>query len=259
MSHINDTPTDAVFRALADPRRRQILDLVKGQPGANLTTLADRFAVTRFAIMKHLRVLEAANLVVRRREGRSTRFYLNAIPIQTLYDRWMSRYDTRWASALTSLKSRLEEDAMIETGLKHVYVLYLRTTAEKLWEAITRPELTRLYYHGTEVESDFQVGSRIDYMHEKDGQRVSALTGEILEVEPGRRLVHTFSFPSNDDAPTTVTYEIEPAKDTVKLTVVHEGFAGRTRTYESTSDGWWPIVNGIKTLLETGEPLSLAS
>jgi DNA-binding transcriptional ArsR family regulator/uncharacterized protein YndB with AHSA1/START domain len=251
--------TDSVFRALADPSRRRMLDLLKAEPGMNVSELADRFAFTRFAVMKHLRILEAASLVVRRRDGRNKRLYLNAVPIQILYDRWISRYSARWASSLTELKYRLEEEAtMAKPDLRQVYVMFIRTTPAKLWQAITSAERTRQYFYDTEVESDWRVGSPIRYWLTQDGQRSVAVSGKILEIEPEKKLVHSFRFESNEDAPSRVTYEIEPAgKDTVKLTLVHDGFEGETKTYQETSQGWWPVVSGLKTLLETGDPLRL--
>lgn len=102
--------TDAVWKALANPVRRRMLDLLYEGP---LTTgdLAERFTeLSRFAVMQHLRVLTEAELVVAVREGRQRYNYLNAIPIQQVYDRWVSRYMQPWTSALTSLKAELEEN-----------------------------------------------------------------------------------------------------------------------------------------------------
>jgi DNA-binding transcriptional ArsR family regulator len=258
---MNDSiSTDAVFRALADPSRRQILDLLKARPGMNVSDLTEHFEFSRFAVMKHLRVLEEASLVVRRRDGKSKRLYLNAIPIQTIYDRWISQYSARWASSLTSLKYRLEEEStMVKTDLEQVYVMFIRTSPARLWNAITSAELTKHYFHDSEVESDWKVGSRIDYYRVKDGERSSALTGEILEIELEKKLVHSFDFPGNDDPVTRVSYEIEEiAEGTVKLTLVHDGFEEENETYKGTSEGWWPIVNGLKTYLETGSPLRMS-
>jgi uncharacterized protein YndB with AHSA1/START domain len=147
---------------------------------------------------------------------------------------------------------------MTQTKLQQVYVLYIRTTPEKLWDALVKPELTRRYFYGTEIKSDLEVGSSLDYFMKDDkGETVSALSGEIIEIVPQRKLVHTFSFPSNEDKPSRAAYEIEPVGDgkMVKLTVTHDEFEGETRTYQETSGGWPIILNSLKTLLETGEPL----
>ena len=252
-------PTDAVFRALADPSRRRILDLVKATPGLTVGRLGERFEFSRFAVMRHLKILEGVGLVVPRREGKTKRLYINAVPIQTIYDRWISQYSALWASRLTSLKYELEgEDQPMPAvaQLQHVHVVHIRTTPEQLWGALTRPELTRKYFHGTDVVTDWKVGSKIEYLlPEKDGKKDVAITGKVLEFTPHRRIVHTFSFPSTGDDPTKVTYEIEPVGDMVKLTMTHEGFAGETKTYQGITKGWAPIFDGLKSLLETGKAL----
>ena len=252
--------SDAVFRALADPSRRRILDLLKARPGLTVGELGERFAFSRFAVMKHLKILERVGLVVPRREGKSKRLYLNAVPIQTIYDRWISQYSALWASRLTTLKYELEgEDQPMPAvaQLQHVHVVHIRTTPEKLWEAITSPEFTRQYFHGSDVVTDWKVGSKIEYLvPSKDGAKQTAITGKVLEFTPHRRLAHTFSFPSNGDDPTKVTYELEPIGDMVKLTMTHEGFTGETETYRGISTGWAPVFDGLKSLLETGQALS---
>jgi uncharacterized protein YndB with AHSA1/START domain len=252
---------DAVFRALADPSRRRILDLIKARPGMPVGELGEHFEFSRFAVMKHLRILERVGLIVPRRVGRTKQLYVNAVPIQTIYDRWISRYSAVWASRLTTLKYELEgeEDRKMQaTQLQYVQVVYIRTTPQKLWEAITRPELTRKYFHHTDFTSDLRVGSSVEYLlPEKDGKREAAIRGTILEVEPPRRLVHTFSFPSHQDEPTRVTYQLEPMGEVVKLTLTHEGFDGETKTYKGITQGWAPILDSLKSLMETGKPLEL--
>ena len=135
---------------------------------------------------------------------------------------------------------------------------YIRTSADKLWDALTRPEMTKQYMHKMEVTGDFSVGSKLNYIvTEEDGSRRPALTAKILECEPGKRLVHSFEFPRMEDEPTQVTYDIEPMGDVVKLTVIHEGFDAETETYNMVQQGWPPILSGLKTLLETGTALNV--
>jgi len=259
----NDTSTgqpttlDAVFKALADPSRRRMLDLLRARPGMTVGQLGEHFEFSRFAVMKHLRILEGVDLVVARREGRSKRLYLNPIPIQTIHDRWLSRYAAQWAASLTSLKYTLEGEEGLMTTLQHVFVSYIRTTPERLWATLTDPERTPLYHHGTRVRSEFVAGSPIEYLLTVDGETYAAVVGEVVEADPGRKLVHTFAFSRLDDAPTRVTYEIEALGEAVKLTVLHEGFDGETETYRETADGWPPLLSGLKTLVETGRPLDL--
>jgi uncharacterized protein YndB with AHSA1/START domain/predicted transcriptional regulator len=256
---MKEPASDAVFRTLADPSRRRMLDLLKARPGLTVGELGEYFEFSRFAVMKHLRILERNGLVVPRREGKTKRLYLNAVPIQMIYDRWISQYSALWASQLTSLKYELEGEDQPMTAavaqLQHVHVVHIRTTPEKLWAAITRPEFTRQYYHGTDITSDWKVGSKIEYLLPKDGKMEVAVTGKVLEFAPHRRLAHTFSFPSTGDEPTKVTYDLEPIGEMVKLTMTHEGFAGETKTYRGIKGGWGPIFDGLKSLLETGKAL----
>jgi uncharacterized protein YndB with AHSA1/START domain/DNA-binding transcriptional ArsR family regulator len=255
----NDYDLDSVFRALADPSRRRMLDLLKSRPGTTVGELDREFDFTRFALMKHLRVLEDVGLVVGKREGKTKRLYLNAVPIQTIHDRWISRYSALWAAQLTSLKYQLEgEDQAMPaaTQVQHVHVVHIRTTPERLWDALTRPEHSRQYYYGTEIVSDLTVGSSLEYHKIKpDGGRETLVRGKVLEADPPRRLVHSFSFTKMGDEPTRVTYELEPMGDLVKLTLTHEGFDGETETYKMVRGGWGPIFDGLKTYLETGRPL----
>src|SRR5688500_17408248 len=103
---------DPVFKALADPTRRGLLDELFRQDGQTLSALEGRVEMTRFGVMKHLRVLEEAGLVATRRRGREKLHFLNPVPIRLIHDRWVSKYAEPWAAALTQLKRRLEEDTM---------------------------------------------------------------------------------------------------------------------------------------------------
>src|SRR5437867_12170438 len=134
---------DAVFKALADPTRRSLLDELFSEDGQTLGALEGKLPMTRFGVMKHLKVLEEAGLVVTRRRGREKLHFLNPVPIRLVHDRWVSKYAEPWASALSDLKHDLEEDKM-----EKVFEIYIKTTPERLWEAITNPELRRKYSFG---------------------------------------------------------------------------------------------------------------
>src|SRR6202048_4761329 len=134
---------DAVFRALADPTRRSLLDELFKHDGQTLGALEERLPMTRFGVMKHLRVLEEAGLVVTRRRGREKLHFLNAVPIRLIHDRWVSKYAEPWAATLTGLKRTLEEDVM-----EKVFEIYIKTTPERLWQAITDSDLRRKYNFG---------------------------------------------------------------------------------------------------------------
>ncbi|HWC65830.1 MAG TPA: helix-turn-helix domain-containing protein, partial [Thermoanaerobaculia bacterium] len=178
---------DRVFRALADPARRLLLDLLFERDGQSLSELEAAFGtMTRFGVMKHLRVLEDAGLVVPRREGRRKLHHLNPVPIRLIHDRWIDKYTEPWAATLSRLKNDLEEKTM-----EKVFEIYVKTTPERLWEAITSPEMRSKYTFGVRVESDGKPGSA--YRGTAGGATVAPglaiLEGENLEVDPPRRLV----------------------------------------------------------------------
>jgi DNA-binding transcriptional ArsR family regulator len=102
---------DAVFRALSDPSRRLLLDLLFERDGRTLTELDAELEMTRFGVMKHLKVLEQAGLVVARKQGREKLHFLNPVPIRQIHDRWIDKYTERQVSALLDLKNELEETA----------------------------------------------------------------------------------------------------------------------------------------------------
>ena len=101
---------DAVFKALADPTRRQLLDELFKEDGQTLTELEGRLPMTRFGVMKHLKVLEEAHLITTRKRGREKLHFLNPVPIRLVHDRWVSKYAEPWAATLSGLKRRLEDE-----------------------------------------------------------------------------------------------------------------------------------------------------
>src|SRR6476619_5498618 len=145
---------DAVFRALADPTRRSLLDQLFRQDGQTLSALERRLPMTRFGVMKHLRVLQEAGLVTTKRRGREKLHFLNPVPIRLVHDRWVSKYAEPWAATLSELKKGIEEDAM-----EKVFEIYIKTTPERLWEAITNPEQRAKYTFGIKIQTDGGPGS----------------------------------------------------------------------------------------------------
>ena len=244
---------DEVFKALADPNRRLLLDRLFDADGQTLGGLAANLPMTRFGAAKHLRVLETAGLVSTRKLGRQKLHYLNPVPIQLIHRRWVSKYAEPWAQALGSIKQELEE--RMEKP-KHVYEVYIKTSPEQLWRALTDGEMTRTYFYESAVESDWKPGSNLTYRG-PDGHET--LSGEVIEIQPPKRLVTTFKFPSNNDRPSRVTWEIEQLGEACKLTLVHDDFDGETETYKGVGPGWSPVLSSLKTLLETGKPLAIAA
>ncbi|HEX8084159.1 MAG TPA: metalloregulator ArsR/SmtB family transcription factor [Solirubrobacteraceae bacterium] len=249
---------DEVFKALADPSRRALLDALFESDGQSLSALEARLPMTRFGVAKHLKVLEAAGLVTSRKAGRERLHHLNPIPLQQIQERWVNKYAERWSQALIGLKTALEEETVSDNGT-HVYELYIRTTPERLWQAITSGEDTSRYYFGSPVSSNWTPGSRFEMTAPHDPQTIW-VDGEVLEVDPPRRLVQSFTAHWDEEmdqqAPSRVTWEIEPQGDACRLRVTHEGLSAAAA--QQVSGGWPQILSGLKTLLETGEPLALA-
>src|SRR5687768_14925050 len=242
---------DDVFRALADPTRRSLLDELFRQDGQTLSALEERLPMSRFGVMKHLKVLEQAGLVVPRRRGREKLHFLNPVPIRLVHDRWVSKYAEPWAAALSDLKSRLEEHTM-----EKVFEIYIKTTPERLWQAITDPEQRAVYNFGARQETDWRVGSRYEMTHPAAGVLLGE--GENLEVDPPRRLVQSFTALWSEEAKaegvSRVTWEIEPVGDSCRVTVTHDEL--REGANAELYGGWPMILSGLKTLLETGEKLT---
>lgn len=254
---------DAVFKALSDPSRRRLLDKLFRRDGQSLGELEEHLPeMTRFGVMKHLRVLEQAGLVTTRKVGREKLHYLNPVPIRRIFERWTSKYAKPFTRALVDLRTRLEEgdDDMKESGPKHVYEIYIRTTPERLWRAITDPAFVRQYFYDQRVESTWEAGARYEHRAPDGTVRIE---GRIVEVEPPYRLVQTFACPAKpetkSDRPSRVTWLIEKRGEACKLTLIHDDFDGETATWKSVGPGWNPVLSGLKTLLETGKPLALGA
>ena len=258
---------DEVFRALADPSRRQLLDRLNQRNGQTLRELCAGLHMARQSVSKHLAVLEAANLVTTVRRGREKLHYLNAAPIEEIGERWITHYERERVRALADLKRALEEDPM--EAPTFVYTTYIRTTPERLWQALTEPAFTQRYW-GVTFETDWKPGSAMTW--QQRGSTSSDPGQVVLEAEPHRRLSytwHTFtpeladSIHLSDEAHeriaaeprSKVTFEIEPLDELVKLTVVHDGFQPGSVVASMVSAGWPRVLSDLKTLLETGETL----
>lgn len=246
---------EPAFRALADPHRRTLLDRLREKDGQALGELEAALPqMTRFGVMKHLRVLEDAHLVTTRRDGRRKLHFLNPIPIRLIADRWISRYAAPLVNQMADVKHHLEATTPMSAP-KHVYEVYIAATPERVWQALTDSELTKQYYYDNTVESDWKPGSPLVYRN-PDG--TAAIECEIVEADPPRKLVHSFFFPGTDESPSRCTWSIEPRGAASLLTLTHDEFDGETSTFKSVAHGWVPILSGLKTLLETGKPLEIS-
>ena len=241
---------ELVFRALADGTRRALLDELFARDGQPLVSLTARHDMTRIAVAKHLKILEDAGLVVSRRRGREKLHYLNVVPIRLVHDRWVSKYTEPWAAGLVGLKRELEDQ------MEKVFEIYIRTTPEQLWEAITDPVMRTKYQFGASVESDWTAGSPYRVGHPASERPL--IEGENLVVERPSRLVQTMQAlwgPDAERAGTSrVTWEIEPVGDSCRLTVVHDQLPPDAPA--ELYGGWPMILSGLKTWLETGRTLT---
>ena len=253
---------DEVFKALADPSRRLLLDSLNVRNGQNLQELCAGLSMARQSVSKHLAVLEAANLVTTRWRGREKLHYLNAEPINAIADRWINQYDRARVQTLADLKTALETESMT-TGAEFVYTTYIRSTPERVWQAITDPAFSRRYM-GHSMVSDWTKGST--YVWDQDGLAIEHPDQVILESEPYRRLAFTFhtfvpeltSVGLDEDTiakaaserRSRVSFDIEPEGDMVKLTVIHDDFEPDSTVLGLISGGWPRKLSNLKTALE---------
>src|SRR6478752_4047467 len=177
---------DEVFKALADPTRRELLDRLRERDGQSLSALEEGLPMSRFGVMKHLKVLEGAGLVTTQKRGREKLHFLNPVPIRLIHDRWVSKYAEPWASALSELKTEIGGRAMSEEqaytvvggrGAMTVFEIYIKTTPERLWEAITSEQMRKRYSFGVGTASEWTPGS--EYRSEVPG---------VIEIAAGKNL-----------------------------------------------------------------------
>lgn len=241
---------DDVFRALSDPTRRALLDSLTERDGQTLVSLSQGHGMTRVGVAKHLRLLEDAGLVVTKRRGREKLHFLNAVPIRLIHDRWISTYTEPWAAGLTGLKRELE------LSMEKVFEIYIKTTPERLWEAITDPAIRSKFHFGVSANSDWQQGSPYQLVH--PGSDGPLAEGQNLVVDPPRKLVQSMNVLWSDaakaESTSRVTWEIEPVGDSCRLIVTHDQL--REGAPEEIYGGWPMILSGLKTWLESGQQLT---
>ncbi|POX57223.1 ArsR family transcriptional regulator [Streptomyces sp. Ru71] len=252
---------DSVFKALADPTRRLLLDRLRADNGQTLSRLCEDLGMARQSATQHLDILQRANLVTVVRRGRERLHYLNPTPIHEVQERWISEFDRPRLQALDAIKKRAEEYAMTDTSAAvptYVYVTYIRASAQQVWHALTDADLTARYWGHANV-SDWQPGSRWEHRR-VDGSGAVDLVGRVIAAEPPTRLVITFEDASEerrDKEASVVTFLVEPHQDIVRLTVTHENLPDQKGLNE-ISQGWPAVLANLKSLLETGEVLPQA-
>jgi uncharacterized protein YndB with AHSA1/START domain/DNA-binding transcriptional ArsR family regulator len=258
---------DLVFKALADRTRRHLLDRLHESNGQTLGELCDRLDMTRQAATQHLGILENANLVSTVRRGRQKLHYLNPVPLHTIQERWIDKFERPRLRSLSALKQRAENAMTVKPSF--VYVVYIESTPEKVWQALTDADISGAYW-GHHNVSDWKAGSRWEHRR-TDGSGIADVVGTVEVSEPPRRLVTTWAAPGGEPGgaqgefepgaeaagaqqPSRVTFDIEPHGEIVRLTVTHEDLKDEAERNEA-AQGWAAVLSNLKSLLETGSPL----
>ena len=237
-----------------------MLDRLRERNGQTLGELCGPLDMARQSATQHLGVLEAASLITTIRRGREKLHYLNPVPLWDIAERWIEKFERPRLRALSAIRRRAEEDTMADRP-DYVYVTYIESTPERVWEALTDADLTARYWGHSNV-SDWQAGS--EWEHRRvDGSGIADVVGTVLESAPPRRLAMTFDAPGAPPpqgpsrGPSRVTFDIEPYHEIVRLTVTHENLAG-DEAVEAVSAGWPAVCANLKSLLETGHVLPRA-
>ncbi len=245
---------DKIFKALNDPARRALLDSLRRQDGQSLGELEEQLDMTRFGVMKHLKVLEQANLILPRRQGRFKYHYLNALPMQEMLDRWVAPFLQPQARALSVLKTKLERetdmgkpDFMMQT--------FIRCTQDALWDALTTPDqMAAFHFMCNDVRGAPAVGNVTEFILPDGSPMLRQVT---TEMDPKSRIAMTFEpkFMGPDAPASHMVYLIEPQGDACKLTIEHYDMAPGQ---ESFAEGWARLAASLKSYLETGTGLKAA-
>ncbi|KNG94002.1 ArsR/SmtB family transcription factor [Pseudaestuariivita atlantica] len=257
---------DAIFKALNDPTRRALLDALRARDGQSLSDLEANTEMTRFGVMKHLKLLEEAGLVTTRKQGRFKYHYLNAVPLQEVIDRWIEPLLAKpMARGMLDLKAHLETEVpppnpkgatMLDTDQKpdFVHQTLIRCTQDALWDALTRADLLAQYHFACDAaEGDAAVGEPTNMLR-ADGSVM--LTQVTTRLDPKTRIEQTFepNWFEGDNAKSRIVFVIEPEGTACKLTCEHYDIpAGQ----EGVAEGWARHIASLKSWLETGEPIKM--
>ncbi|MEM7752670.1 MAG: metalloregulator ArsR/SmtB family transcription factor [Pseudomonadota bacterium] len=246
---------DAIFKALNDPARREILDSLRKKDGQTLSELEEQFDMTRFGVMKHLGVLEDASLITTRKVGRFKYHYLNAVPLQEVIDRWIEPLLAKpVARGIIDLKTHLEGNRpMFDTDMKpdFIHQTFIRCTQDALWDALTKADQVATYHFMCDAaEGDAEVGKPMK-MIRKDGSTM--LTQVTTALEPKSRIEMTFEPNWEGGAETSqIVFLIDPEGDHCKLTCEHYDIP---KGQDGVREGWARHVASLKSWLETGQPI----
>ncbi|GAB3803095.1 metalloregulator ArsR/SmtB family transcription factor [Humibacter antri] len=276
---------DDVFKALADPSRRRLLDSLDDRSGQTLGELCAGLDMARQSVSKHLDILEQANLITTVRRGRQKLHYLNADPINAISERWIRKYDRDRINAVSDLKSALESSIMTTTTqaaggrrlaspasataqTEFVYTTYIEAPQELVWRALIDPAFTRRYW-GMEFETDWAPGSPLAISHPNRNVRVAEPEMVVKEYDPHNRLSYSwqtytpefmqaigfddeFRAKAAGEPNSTVTYELSRQGDLTKLVIMQTGFEPGSVILGDISGGWPLVASWLKTFLESG-------
>lgn len=251
---------DRVFKALADPTRRELLDALRVENGQTLTALCARMSMARQSVTQHIDLLVAADLVVVVRQGRERRHYLNASPIHDIERRWIREFDRPILETLHTIRTHAEETPMTQLTVPSgeplpdgVFATYINATAQQVWDALTDPTATATYWNGMANTSDWTTGST--WLHLKPNGDHD-IWGIVVLSEPPHRLVFTFQPASQplDHPGSKVTCILDEADGVTRLTITHTNLPD-AGTLQGISRGWPTVLASLKSYLETGQPL----
>jgi uncharacterized protein YndB with AHSA1/START domain/DNA-binding transcriptional ArsR family regulator len=251
------TDLERVFKALADPNRRHLLDKLHERNGQTLGELCEHLDMARQSVTQHVAVLEAANLVSTVRRGREKLHYLNPVPLHEIQERWIDKFERPRLRALSELKRRAEGNQMADKP-DFVYVTYIESTPERVWNALTDPDVSARWWGHSNV-SDWRVGSPWEHRRTDgtDGTDVADVVGTVVESSPPTRLVLTGARLGEDrpNGPSWTTFDIEPYGEIVRLTVTEGNYLDQAERDEAAG-GWAAVLSNLKSFIETGRPLS---
>lgn len=242
---------DQLFKALNDPARRAILDRLRDRDGQTLSELEQGFDMSRFGVMKHLKLLEDSGLILTRKSGRFKYHYLNAMPLQELVDRWVAPFLRPQAHALSSLKEKLESETRMGKP-DFMMQTFIRCTQDALWAALTETDQMAAYHFVcNEVRGRVDTGSAVEFI-QPDG---TAMLRQVAQkLDPKTRIELSFEplFMGPDAPSSNMIYLIEPQGEICKLTIEHYGLSAGQ---EGFGEGWARLAASLKSYLETGVAL----
>ncbi|MGI8855565.1 MAG: SRPBCC domain-containing protein [Thermomicrobiales bacterium] len=248
-----------VWKALADPTRRRLLDLLREQPQTTGALAAAFPALSRFAVMKHLGVLEAAGLVVARKRGREVWHYLNAVPLQRIYERWVGAYQGQWASSLLGIEQIAAQGRIpAQEGMRMETVqieqeIQIGAEPQRVFAALIDPDgWWRLRYTDLPQGITFEprIGGRFYQGDEGDGR--GSLWATVTHIEPGKKLTLNGTMAMQNAVAGIVNFDLEPQAGGTLLKLQHYAIGPIDETTRANYTSGWQMLLGdaLKSYVE---------